>query len=96
MTSSKISTAPCRVQFSRNACRNPAPEAPGSCCRRRVRRSRRRFLALRLEGRIELRDIVVIEHQRMRGGVGGTPAELGLPNVSAPEPAFTSSESACP
>ena len=47
--------------------------------------------------RFQCGNIVVVQNQRCAAAVsGGTPAELGLPKVRAPEPALTSSESAWP
>ena len=42
------------------------------------------------------RDIIERQRDRQAGEAAGTPALSGWPWVSAPLPAFTSSESTCP
>ena len=54
------------------------------------------FGAVQREGLLELRDVVVLEHQRVLHHLRGTPALVGWPKVASPEPALTSSASAWP
>ena len=97
ITSSKMSTAPCSSQHSRSASRKPGTggtqfmfPATGSTITPAIRSpsfaNASRTPPVSLKARVSV----------CSASAAGTPGEVGTPNVSAPEPAFTSSESPCP
>ena len=97
MTSSKISSAPCSSQICRSPCRNPSAggthpmlPATGSTM---IAATSSAFSSMAM----------VTASRWLYGTLrvswvtsAGTPAESGVLNVAAPEPALTSSESTWP
>ena len=92
-----MSTAPCASQHLRNDSRKPGAggtqfmfPAIGSTITAAIRSPNRanasRTPTASLKSRVSV----------CSASAAGTPGEVGTPKVSAPEPAFTSSESACP
>ena len=97
MTSSKISTAPWRVQRSRNASRKPGaggttPMFPATGSTMTAAISRPRASKIARTPAMSLNDAVTVKRARL----SGTPALSGMPNVAPPDPAFTSRLSAWP
>jgi hypothetical protein len=97
MTSSKISSAPCAVHVARSARRNsarctsrPALAGSGSTMTHAISAPRSANSRARAgsssSGSTSVSAAISL----------GTPAELGVPKVASPEPAFTSSPSAWP
>ena len=92
ITSSKIEHAPCASHSARRPSRKPgARRDQVHVAGDRLDDDGGDLVALRGEQRLDRREVVVRQRRASAPATaGGTPADDGCPNVSAPEPAFTS------